>query len=337
MNARVGTRRSAQLGVIDMKMTTIIILALCVLSVSCGYIAEHTAPKKHAATKRTELATRADALFWITFHGGEYEQIPAALEGLTGAYVSDPRDAVTAAHIGWLHIWRLSERRRLTSVPATITDDAVLARRYFQESVALNPGEPRYLGFLASATLAEGAIHQDERLTRHGYFMLLDAIKAWPEFNLFTAGYVMSAQPADSRNFKRALKWQWQAADVCVGGKVDRNNPDFTRYMSLATTEGKKRACWNSWIAPHNFEGFFMNMGDMLVKAGDWQTARRVYENVKLSPTYMQWPFRKVLELRIRDAADNVRAFNTTTEANAPADQQVMINSAFACMACHQQ
>jgi hypothetical protein len=84
MNARVGTRRSAQLGVIDMKMTTIIILALCVLSVSCGYIAEHTAPKKHAATKRTELATRADALFWITFHGGEYEQIPAALEGLTG-------------------------------------------------------------------------------------------------------------------------------------------------------------------------------------------------------------------------------------------------------------
>ena len=80
-----------------------------------------------------------------------------------------------------------------------------------------------------------------------------------------------------------------------------------------------------------------MNMGDMLVKAGDWQTARRVYENAKLSPTYMQWPFRKVLELRIRDAADNVRAFNTTTEANAPADQQVMINSAFACMACHQQ
>jgi len=39
--------------------------------------------------------------------------------------------------------------------------------------------------------------------------------------------------------------------------------------MSKKTKEGKKRVCWNSWIAPHNFEGFFLNMGDMLVKSGD--------------------------------------------------------------------
>jgi hypothetical protein len=167
--------------------------------------------------------------------------------------------------------------------------------------------------------------------------MLLDAIKAWPEFNLFTAGYVMSAQPAESRNFEQAVAWQWQDLDVCVGEKVDRKNPDFTGFMHLATTEGKKRACWNSWIAPHNFEGFFMNMGDMLVKAGDLQAARRIYENAKLSPTYSQWPYREVLEQRIRDAPDNVAAFRGTTGANSPPDKQIMIASPFACMACHQQ
>jgi uncharacterized protein YceK len=314
-----------------------LVLTACVLMVGCGYIAEHTTPGKHAATVRTGLASRADELFWSTFHAGAYDQIPSALEALTGAYLADPTDAVTAAHIGWLHIWRLSERRRLASVPATITDDAVLARRYFQEAVALNQSEPRYLGFLASSTLAEAAIHHDERLTRRGYFMLLDAIKAWPEFNLFTAGYVMSAQPAESKNFERALAWQWLDVDVCVGEKVDHKNPDFTRFMRLATTEGRKRACWNSWIAPHNFEGFFMNMGDMLVKAGDWQSARRLYENAKLSPSYSQWPYRVLLEQRIRDAPDNVAAFRGNTGANSSAEQQIMINSPFACAACHQQ
>jgi len=107
--------------------------------------------------------------------------------------------------------------------------------------------------------------------------------------------------------------------------------------MHLATTEGKKLACWNTWIAPHNFEGFFLNMGDMLVKAGDWQMGRKLYENARLSPTYAQWPYREVLEQRIREAPGNGAVFNAVGEAKVPADQQIMIKSTFACMACHQQ
>jgi hypothetical protein len=59
--------------------------------------------------------------------------------------------------------------------------------------------------------------------------------------------------------------------------------------MRPYSTDGKKRACWNSWIAPHNFEGFFLNMGDMLVKVGDWRTAQKIYANAKLSPDYANW------------------------------------------------
>jgi len=319
--------------------TTLIVVAVaaCALSASCGYIAEHTAPAKHAASTRTDLAARADGLFWSTLHAGQYEQIPAALEALTAAYIADPTDAVSAAHIGWLHIWRLSERARLASPPATITDDAILSRRYFEEAVALHPGEARYLGFLASATLAEGSIHQDERLTRRGYFMMLEAIKAWPEFNLFTAGYVLSPQPAGSKNFGQALEWEWQDLDACVGEKVDRKNLDYARYMHLETTEGPKRACWNGSIAPHNFEGFFLNMGDMLVKSGDWRGARSVYANARLSPTYAQWPFREVLEQRIADAQDNVPAFNAASAAKAAGSKPIMVNAPFSCVACHQQ
>ena len=79
-------------------------------------------------------------------------------------YLQAPTDAETAAHIGFLHTWRLSERARPATTPASITDDAVLARRYFDEAVALNPAEARYRGFQAGLVLAEASIHQDEKL-----------------------------------------------------------------------------------------------------------------------------------------------------------------------------
>ena len=312
-------------------------IATCVMLASCSYVAEKTAPKKQAAATRTAAALKADEMFWATLHGGAYEQIPPALEAQTAAYLANPTDAVSAAHVGWLHIWRVSERARLSAIPATLTDDAVVSRRYFQEAVALDPTEARYLGFLAAATLAEGNINRDERLTRRGYFMMLDAIKAWPEFNLFTAGYVMSTQPAGSERFKQALQWQWQNLDVCVGETVDRRTAEYAKYMTLETREGRKRVCWNSQIAPHNFEGFFLNMGDMLVKAGDWQTARKIYGDAKLSPTYSQWQYREVLEERIRAAPDNVAVFNAPADAADRGDKRIMVTTTFSCMACHRQ
>jgi tetratricopeptide (TPR) repeat protein len=224
----------------------------------------------------------------------------------------------------------------MAEIPATITDDALLSRRYFEEAVRLNPGEARYLGFYASTLLAEGAIHKDEKLTRKAYFTLLDAIKAYPEFNYFTAGYVMSDRPRDSERFKEGLEYQWLNVDVCVGEKVDRRNPDYQKYMRLVTTEGPKRVCWNSWIAPHNFEGFFLNMGDMLVKSGDWQTAQKIYANARLSGEYAQWKFRDVLEERIVQAEANVAIFNAPPDARGRMTKPIMGRSTFSCMACHE-
>ncbi|MCL4301794.1 MAG: hypothetical protein KJ077_39230 [Anaerolineae bacterium] len=297
-------------------------------------LAVWSAPPKQAATSRSEAAQKADERFWQTFHQGEYDQIPPALDALTAAYLETPTDAVTAAHIAWLHNWRIAERARMEAVPATITDDTMLARRYFQEAVKLDPADARYLGFLAGHTLAEGSLHQDEKLTREGYFLMLEAIKAWPEFNLFTGGYVMSRLPADSPQFREGLEWQWRTLDECIEGKLDRANPDYSPYMSLKTREGRKRACWNSWIAPHNFEGFFLNMGDMLVKSGDWQTAQKIYANAKLSQEYASWKYQAVLDDRIKQAQANVALFKTPNETS---EVRIMINSEFACMACHQQ
>ena len=321
-----------------MRAGLVIILALLVVG-AAGWglrerIAVMAAPKKEALASRSEAALKADDLFWRTFHGGEYDKIQSALDVLTAAYLQTPHDAKTAAHIAWLHNWRIAERARMDSTTAAITDDTLLARRYFEEAVALDPSDARYLGFLAGHTLAEGALHQDERLTRKGYFMMLDAIEAWPEFNLFTGGYVFSRLPAESPQFREGLEWQWRTLDECIEGKIDRANPDYSAYLAMETTEGKKRVCWNSWIAPHNLEGFFLNMGDMLVKSGDWQTAQKIYANARLSRTYESWDYRSVLDERIGQAQANVALFNAP---DGKLGTGVMINSAFACTGCHQE
>ena len=317
--------------------TRFTLIALSLAIAGCGAIAVATAPEKQASTTRSDQANLADKLFWQTLHSGDYDGIAQATNALTAAYLQDPYDATTAAHIGFLHIWRLAESNRLEEVPSTITDHSTLARRYFEEAVALNPDDARLQGFLSSAKLSEANIHQDEKLKRQGYFNLLDSIKAWPEFNLFTAGYTMSRLPASSDNFKKALEWQWQNLEVCVGGSIDRNNPELPRYERVAELDGMKRVCKNSWIAPHNFEGFFLNMGDMMVKSGDWQLAKKIYANAKSSPDFSTWKFADVLQARIEDAELNVARLNAATPMGSRPAEAIMVSSTFACTGCHQK
>ena len=79
----------------------------------------------------------------------------------------------------------------------------------------------------------------------------------------------MSSGASDSARFREGLEQQWATLDVCFGERVSRESPRLDKYLALRTSEGPKRVCWNSWIAPHNWEGFFLNFGDMLARADD--------------------------------------------------------------------
>jgi uncharacterized membrane protein len=293
-------------------LRTFLQLVFIVALLASGFpdaLAVWLAPGKTSSVNRSQRAKTADAKFWDALHGGRYEELPQVLDALTAAYVENPRDAQTAAHIGFSHVWRLSEQARLSTLSATITDELVLARKYFSEAVRLAPDDERFRGFLASMELGEGSVHGDQKLQRRGYFDLMKARNGWPEFNLFTAGYAMSRLPFTDSKYAEAVNYQWQNLDACAEQNVDRRTVAYDRYMAKETTTGRKGACWNSWIAPHNFEGFFLNMGDMIVKQGDPATARRVYANAKLSKTYQAWPFKQVLEDRAAQADQNVALF----------------------------
>jgi hypothetical protein len=316
-------------------LVTLVITLLVTSTVSAG-------SKKNPSETRSDDAIQADFFFWEVFHNGLYDLIPDVLNALTAAYLKDPNDATTAAYIGAAHAWRLSERVRMDPIPATITDHAVLARKYFEEKVRMDPHNAHYIGFLGSLMMSEADVHGDTKLMDKGYKTLLKSTQLYPEFNYVTAGLTLtggvveSLPSADSKIFKTALEWQWETMELCLGAKIDRANPDASPYMDRVTTEGPKKVCWNSAIAPHKFEGFYLNMGDMLVKSGDWRTAQKIYANAKLSPDYAGWQFANILEERIAEAESNVALFNAPPGPSGQFAKPMMAQSAFACTGCHQ-
>ena len=124
----------------------VILVAVAGLGAGCSALAIWAGRDKAPSAERTPSAVRADDLFWATLHGGQYEKIPDALTALTAAYLENPNDPVTAAHIGWMHSWRLAERARLAPArDPRVTDHAVLARKYFDKLRSLCQKLPNFL------------------------------------------------------------------------------------------------------------------------------------------------------------------------------------------------
>ena len=228
----------------------------------CGWL-------QNASAVTSEKAKDANAKFWDALHGGRYEQLPGVIKSLTAAYLENPRDVDTTAHLGFAHIWAFAERARLDRSTASMADHIVLARKYFAEAVRLAPHDERIKGFLASLELAEAAMDGDEKLTRKGYFDLMRAAKAWPEFNLFTAGYALSQLPFTDAIYAQAVDLQWQNVDACAGEKVNRRTAQYEQVHGARDEDWTQNASAGTHGSrPHNFEGILPQHGRHARKAG---------------------------------------------------------------------
>jgi tetratricopeptide (TPR) repeat protein len=277
-------------------------ITVFLLCTSCSKIIPGFVPAKKGKISKSEIVMEADKYFWDNFHSGNFDSIPRILEKLQAAYYKYPNDYKIAAHLGFTHAWALAESNRLENQTARVTDHSTLAVKYFQEAFDMHPEkEWRYYGFLTSMMMAEGSIHNDDKQIVEGYFKLKKSARKYPEFNLFTAAYTLASSPR-KKDRDTALEMLWKNLDKCIDGKVDRENLDYTKYMHLKDTESRKSTCWNTWIAPHNMEGFLLVLGDELLKRGDFETAIKVYKNAMLFEGYEQWGYKTHLENRIEEA-----------------------------------
>lgn len=110
--------------------------------------------------KESKLTAKAKAYFWENFYSGHYKNIDSVLYYLDAAYNENPNYLETVTHLGFTHIWALSERQKREIISPRIVAHSTLALKYFGESYKLNPRDSRVLGFLADLKMTVAAIGQ---------------------------------------------------------------------------------------------------------------------------------------------------------------------------------
>jgi tetratricopeptide (TPR) repeat protein len=314
-------------------MRKTIIIGLLFFMVACATLRVSTPSFEKVYS---EVDNSENRYFWEQFHKGNLNNLDSIINKLDVAYKIDSTNVLTNAHLGFAHIWALSEWQRIPNVGSQIKEHAYLSYKHFSKAYELNPNDKRILGFLGDIQMAYGSISGSKKMQRKGYFKGLKSIKEWPEFNKFTIGVTFAGSNPNSKFFQKALDWQWTTLEDCFTSTIDKTNPNLKEFISKeipAHNLGRDRACYNSWIAPHNIEGYFLHMGDMITKTGDYTTAIKIYELAKSSPNYNTWTFKEILNNRIINAERNTKTFLDKTQKGI--DNVIINNSGNLCMSCH--
>jgi len=253
------------------------------------------------------ISNAAIEKFWSIYHGNDYADIPEAQTQLEEAIRLDPNNAKLYALLGATHFWHIGEAARDTTPnDNTLAQDMPSAVNLFQKALNIDYygqhligyiNDDHLPGYLGITTVHLGQMSNDLSLVAKGDQILDYAAYQFPEFNNFNRWAAHNTDAKDTDTYKKALDSLWQALDSCIGGSIDRANPDVSPYLRLQTSVGRKKACWSEGdLAPHSFEGIMLNLGNGLVKAGQVDIAKVVYANAKYASNYAMWPYRTVLE-----------------------------------------
>ena len=314
-------------------LASLSIASACSSDALIARMAIRSAAAKAPAPSSTDLAAHAKSKFRDALYEADYEGNDRAQFLLTAAYLENPRDPEIALLLAHSHLWQLSERTRLTQSDPQITDHALLADHYFGEAHTLAPEDDRIHGWRGAVRMTLGSINDNEALKRRGYFQLREGARAYPEFNAFSAGYPLGGLPRDGKRFAEGVEFMWQNLEACGGEDFNRANFSYVDVMASQTDQGPERACWSTALVPHNFEGFFLTMGDMLTKSGDVENARRAYETAKLTPSYSTWRYASILDARLEHLDARARQF--ASAATVEEEPEMMFRSSYSCTGCH--
>ena len=283
--------------------------------------------------------------FWTTYHGNDYNAIPQVESQLQQAIANDPNNPTLYALLGAAHFWHIGEAardpNRLDPALAHDMPDAVvnfgkaLDLDYYTRHFIGYINDDHLPGYLGITTVHLGQFANDPALIARGDQILDFAAYQFPEFNNFNRWAAHLTESRDSSAYHKALESLWQGLDSCVGGTVDRAHPDLKPYLNLFTPVGRKKACWwNGELAPYSFEGYMLNLGNGLVKAGQVDAARIMFANAHYAANYSTWPYRSVLEAI--EASDlNARAA-LYADANPANDPPLGVPNR-GCSYCHAQ
>ncbi len=238
--------------------------------------------------------------FFDAFHASRYSQASSTAAVLDQAAMQTPTDGPLSFVRFLDHFWHLSEAGRdPTQSGSALSTEAMDSLGLIMTAKANNPTDPRVDCFLGIDEVETGQATKNDALVQQGMAAIDRSVQAWPQFSLFCKALVYDTLPVTDPNFQLAVDAMYGTFAACFGEPADPDNPDITKYLDQATSVGPNRACWNDWIAPHNAEGTYLFIGDLLVKQGNVAAAKVAYNDAKLIKEYPQWPYQSILEERL--------------------------------------
>lgn len=263
------------------------------------------------------------------FRDADYAQTTTLINMLDDAAKAHPDDAQLALYDAAVRLWRLSDAANDPSLD--LLHQGVLlneALTKFQTAATLDPSDGKIDAWVGILNFDEGLALSDDKQIAKGEQMLSDAVPKYHSFGTFVRGVALGQLPRTDPNFAQALDALFAVFQDC-GVKLDLDHPDFTAPMDAAGS-----LCGEITIAPHNLEGVFLNLGDVAVKAGHADAARKLYADAKSAPHFGSWRYADMLAKRIDDADMNAMLFQDDDDSNDPV---LASKSGMFCTGCHAQ
>ncbi len=256
----------------------------------------------------------ATLMFRASLRTGDRNGRAAAIAALDTAVKALPNEEELQLLLGLAYLWRLAEPLPGEDALLSQLGDATGARDHLRLAYQLCPTDYRVLAWLGPVLVQFGRRLNDTAQVDEGLMLLEQGIAAYPSFVLFSKLLVYADSPRESPEFQYAY-------DAVLANQIacdqTPNDP----------------ACSNA-IVPHNREGGWLYMGDVLTKALKHDEAQAAYNNALSEPSYATWSFQSVANERLQNLDARIGLYSNASTADDPAVAWTANNQ---CALCHHE
>jgi len=253
-----------------------------------------------------------------------YDALPELIARLDAALEQNPDRGRLAFYAGVMRLWRATGR------PLTLGEqfnDVTQCIKLLERARELRSNDPHVNAFLGAAQTALGNATKDEARLAKGRQVLEDAIPLYPPYVNGVVMQALGALPREHPLFADATKAVLAVYEGCgaTEAEIAARSFEYPAEHTLGT-------CWNGGIVSHVWEGANLIAGDVFVKQGDAESAKRFYNNAKRSATYNRSPFHEVLDRRLAEVDDRTALYLDSDSANDP---PTWMDEHNLCVGCH--
>jgi hypothetical protein len=299
----------------------------CMLVAACG------ADSSSSTGSGSESGSPADDAVLRAYEAltaGDRDKATRVIADLDDAVAKDPSYGRATFYSAIMRFWRFGDQIALPSTANDVLAEATTMIDRFRKAQALLPDDDRAPAFGGLAKVIIGNISSDAAMRSEGMSDIDHGIEIFPSYSHFLRALASAESPPSSDDFKAVMPEMQAVVDTCG---IRPNAAGDYAYLE-GPLPSALRVCNDDGIVPHVWEGFLINYGDLLLKAGKGaDAARAAYEGAKLAPRFAQWPFASALQDRIDHVGDRAALYADADAANDPA---LWMQAGHICTGCHQ-